>query len=145
MAITETIRSDLIGAMKEKNLPVKAVTQILSARFKNEEISLKRPLTEEEALALVRKELKQTQDSLLDAKKANSDTAEYEAQAAYLASLLPAAMSAEEIAKQVASLAAAAGATNKGEVMRAVMATLKGKADGKEIAAAVDEYLRQNG
>ncbi|MDL2324254.1 GatB/YqeY domain-containing protein [Ruminococcaceae bacterium OttesenSCG-928-A16] len=141
MSIIETIGKDRINAMREKNAPIKAITQIVAAKFKNEEIALKRPVTEEEAQAIVRKELKQTEDSLHDAKTAGRDTEEYSTQMAYLAALLPAAMQPAEIAQTVEAAAAGLGSVSKGEVMKAVMPLLKGKADGKDISAAVDAYL----
>lgn len=141
MSILATINSDKINAMREKNLPIKSVTQILSARFKNEEIELKRALNEDEATAIVRKELKQTEESLKDAQKAAKDTAEYEAQIAYLTALLPAAMSAEQIGEMVNGIASGVANQTKGDIMKAVMAEMKGKADGKLIADAVNAYL----
>lgn len=141
MTIFETISKDRINAMREKNGPVKSVTQIVAAKFKNEEIVLKRPLTEEEGLSILRKELKQTEDSLQDAQRAGSDTEEYRAQIEYLKGLLPAAMTPEAVKAEVAEIAKTLDAPNKGSLMKAVMPALKGRADGKDISAAVDAYL----
>lgn len=139
--LQEKINKDRIEAMKNKNQAVKAATQLLAARFKNEEIELKRALSEEEVLVLVRKELKQTEDSVADAKKAGRDAEEYAQQVAYMTALLPAMMSTEEIAEKVAEAAAGVQPLNKGTLMKAVMPVLKGLADGKDISAAVDAYL----
>lgn len=141
MTILEKIKGDRIQAMKDKNAYIKSVTQILGAKFKNEEIAQKRELAEDELLSIVRKELKQTEESFSDAQKAAKDTAEYEAQIAYLTALLPAAMSEEEVFQRVEKIAKGVEKQNKGDIMKAVMAELKGKADGKVIAQAVDSYL----
>lgn len=138
---SEKIQKDYINSVREKNEPIKSVTQILRAKFKNDEIELKRPLTEEEVLAVVRKELKQTEDSVEDSKAAGRDLTEYQTQADYLAALLPAALSPEEITDEVILAAQGLSQVNKGTLMKAAMASLKGRADGKEISAAVDAYL----
>lgn len=141
MTLQEQINSDRIQAMKDKNAYLKSVTQILGAKFKNEEIAQKRPLQEEEVLSILRKELKQTEESLLDSQKAGKDTQEYQAQIAYLKALLPAEMSQEQVNQLVENIAKSVEKQNKGEIMKAVMAQLKGQADGKMISAAVDQYL----
>lgn len=143
MSIKEKVTADRIQAMKDKNAPVKSITQILAARFKNEEIELKRELSDAEVISLVRKELKQTQDSLADAKKAGQDGAEYARQVEYLTSLVPAELTEEQVRDKVAAIAAGIpqGSLNKGSLMKAVMAELKGQVDGKVISQAVDACL----
>lgn len=141
MSTKEKIQQDYITAVREKNAEVKAIVQILRARLKNDEIEIKRELTEVEVLAIIRKELKQTQDSIKDSKAAGRDGTEYEIQAEYLASLLPAALTKEEIQEEVSAVAAKLDPVNKGTLMKAAMGSLKGRADGKGISAAVDAYL----
>ena len=61
--------------------------------------------------------------------------------------ILPKQMDSEEVANAVQAIVEQAGVEltvkNKGQVMKAVMAELKGKADGKLIGTVVDSLLSE--
>jgi uncharacterized protein YqeY len=97
-------------------------------------------------LDLIRREVKQRRDSIeayTQAKRPDLVAIE-EAEAAVLATYLPAQMSRDEIAavaRDVIERVGATGPADKGKVMPVIMAELKNKAEGRDINAIVTELL----
>lgn len=143
---TARLRADKMAALKEKDtVKNKVITMLMSGMtYKRKELG--RDLTEQECLDVIAKELKQEKEALDLAAGREDKIAELQTEIAILESYLPKQLSAEEVAAKVAELVAAAGLEttikNKGMIMKAVMAELKGKADGKVIGAAVDALLK---
>ena len=103
-------------------------------------------LGDTDALAVVRKEIKKLQDSVDGAEKAGRPEAVDAAKAeiAVLEKYLPAAMSADELAKLVETVIAELGATSKkdmGGVMKALQERVAGRADSKSISTEVAKRL----
>ncbi|MEQ2561446.1 GatB/YqeY domain-containing protein, partial [Sutterella wadsworthensis] len=67
----EQLMKELKQAMKEKDVLKKGLLQLLIAGIKNEEIKEKRELTKDEQLTVIKRELKQTKDSLEQAVNAD--------------------------------------------------------------------------
>jgi hypothetical protein len=144
MALLETIQNDLKSAMREKKTVELSTLRGLSAAIKNEEIA-KRPatLTEDDLLAVVKREVKKLNDAIADFETGGRAdlAAEYRAQAVVLSGYLPAQASEDEVRKAVKDVLAAASDKNFGAVMKAAMAALKGKADGQIVSKIVKEEL----
>ena len=64
MSKYETIREDMIKAMKDRNKQRKDVLSYLLGVLKNVEIEKRRPLTDDEVNEVINKQIKQTQDVL---------------------------------------------------------------------------------
>ncbi len=114
----------------------------LLSDFGNAEIHLGHALGDAEQLDVVRKAIKRRQESV-DAytKAARMDLADKEAaEITELSQYLPPAVDESEIRAAVKA-AIAAGATDLGKVMGAVMPQFKGRADGKIVTAIVRESL----
>jgi uncharacterized protein YqeY len=149
MALQKRIDEDLIAAMRAKDSARLGVLRMLKAALKNAAIDkagAEGELEDSEAIAVVRKQVKQRQDSIESFEKGGrSELAEKErAEIAVLNSYLPQAMSEEELKRMVAETIAETGATSRaqmGVVMKALQQKVAGRADGKTLSAEVQRQL----
>ncbi len=116
----------------------------------NEVVAKKRKpdefLTDEEALAVLKRAANQRKDSIEQFTQAGRpELAEPElAELAIINSYLPTLMSRDEIAKVVAEKLAELGPIDKsgaGKFMGLIMKELAGKADGPDVKAVIDELV----
>ena len=109
---------------------------------RNREIELRRALTDDDVIDVIRKGIKKRRESVeLYAKAGRADLADKEqSEAASLEVYLPAQVDPEELRAAVRA-AIAAGATNIGAVMARVMPQFKGRAEGGTINALAREEL----
>jgi uncharacterized protein YqeY len=103
-------------------------------------------LDDAEAAQVIRKQVKQRQDSIESFEKGGrAELAEKEKQElAILHQYLPQAMSVEELSKAVREAIAEVGATSKaqmGAVMKVLQAKVAGRADGKSLSQEVQRQL----
>ena len=150
MTLHEQIKSEMKEAMKAKDaIKLSAVRNMLAA-FTNEAVVVgKTPqdlLDDEQALAVIRRLAKQRKDSIEQFTGAGRmDLVEPEqAELALLEHYLPQMMSRTDITPIVIAKKAELQITEKakaGQLMAAVMKDLKGKADGTDVKAIVDEML----
>ena len=120
---------------------------MVKAAIKNAEIDLrKHELTDAEATTVLMKEAKKRKESIAMYRQGNRPelAAAEEAELTAISSYLPTQMSDEEIAMAVGATVAELKPTPKdfGRVMSAVMAKVKGQADGNRVAAAVKQLLK---
>jgi len=149
MALQKRIDEDLIAAMRAKDSARLGVLRMLKAALKNAAIDkagAQGELEDSEAMAVVRKQVKQRQDSIDSFEKGGrSELAEKErAEIAVLSSYLPQAMSGEELKRVVAETIAETGATSRaqmGAVMKALQQKVAGRADGKTLSVEVQRQL----
>jgi uncharacterized protein len=149
MSFQARIDADLKEAMKAQQAERLGVLRMLKAALKNAAIEkggIHFELSDADATAVVRKELKKRQDSIESFTKGGRPelAAKETSEAAILASYLPQALSAEELAALVAACIAEAGATSKaqmGAVMKLAVEKSAGRADGKALSAVVAAAL----
>ncbi|MCE9609857.1 MAG: GatB/YqeY domain-containing protein [Chthoniobacter sp.] len=149
MNFQERIDHDLKEAMKARAAERLGVIRMLKSALKNvaiEKGGLHFVLDDATALAVVRKELKKRQDSIESFEKGNRPelAAKEKAEAEILATYLPQALSAEELAALVAACIAETGATSKkemGAVMKLANERAAGRADGRALSTAVNAAL----
>ena len=103
-------------------------------------------LSDAEAAQVIRKQVKQRQDSIESFEKGGrTELAEKEREElSILNAYLPQAMSADDVAKLVRETIAEIGATSKsqmGAVMKALQAKVAGRVDGKTLSAEVSRQL----
>jgi uncharacterized protein YqeY len=144
--LIEQIDADLKQALKEKNEIVLSSLRNLKAALGNAEIEKKQPLTDDEALTVLAKKVKQHKDSIESFTKGDrEDLAKHEIdQMAVLQKYLPAQMSESEVEAIVKKVIADLNATSAdfGKVMKLVVAKVKGRADGSLISKFVKEQLK---
>src|SRR5579862_8824054 len=140
------LQSDLNASRKAQDKPATLLLGTIVSDVKNREIELKRDLTDDDVMEVLRRGIKKRRESLEMFEKGNrADLAATEAaQVKQLEAYLPAGPSTDEIRAAVRA-AIAGGATNVGAVMAAVMPKFKGKAEGGTINAVVREELGKPG
>ncbi len=143
-ALLARLQQELIGARKARDPHRTLVLSTIVSDIKAREIDLARPLTDDDALDVVRKGIKKRRESVEAYRSAGrAELAEKEAaEVAVLEAYLPPAADPDAIRAAVRE-AIAGGATNIGAVMGAVMPRFKGSADGAVINRIVREELAQ--
>ena len=146
MKLTEKIRADLTEAMKARDAARLSTLRMLQAALKNEQINVGHELSDEEAMTVIRKAMKQRQDSIEQYTNAGrTELADKErAEMDLLKTYLPAELSEEELEAGMREIIASVGAQSKkdlGKVMKEATAKFKGRADGKKIQEVVSRLL----
>ncbi|GGA36417.1 hypothetical protein GCM10007416_06660 [Kroppenstedtia guangzhouensis] len=147
MSLIERLNQDMKTAMKNKEKTTLSVIRMVRSSIKNKEIELQHSLTEEEALDVVAKELKQQRDSLREFEQVGREDLAQKArdEIAVLERYMPEQLTDAELKKIVQETIASTGAASKadmGKVMKAVMPRVKGRADGKRVNRLVQEGLQ---
>ena len=149
MNLSERVDSELKTAMREKNAIKLGVLRMLKAALTNATIEkggADSKLTDAEAAQVIRKQVKQRQDSIESFEKGGRAelAAKEKEELSILQSYLPQAMSTDEISKVVQETITEVGASSKaqmGAVMKALQAKVAGRADGKTLSAEVQRQL----
>jgi len=149
MTLQEGLDSDLKDAMRARDANKLGVLRMLKSALKNAAIEkggAAATLEDAEATQVVRKQVKQRQDSIESFEKGGrTELAEKErAEIAILQQYLPAAMSGEELSRLVRETIAELGATSKaqmGAVMKALGPKVAGRADGRTVSQEVQRQL----
>jgi uncharacterized protein len=141
--VGEALRAALTAARKAQDKPRTLVLSTILANLKNREIELKRPVTSDDAIDVLRKGIKTRRESVEQYTAANRpELADAERfQIAVLEEFLPPAVDPEQIRAAVRQ-AIAGGARDIGKVMGQVLPQFKGRADGKDVNRIVREELQ---
>ena len=148
--IHDQIKADLKPAMLAKQTEKVSVLRGLLAAFTNELVAKKRKpddkLTDEKALAVIRRAAKQRQDSIDQfTQGGRADLAEGEkAELAIVQTYLPAQMNEVEIEKVVSAKIKELAVTDKkemGKLIGTLMKDLKDRADGARVKQVVEKLL----
>src|SRR5260370_30589774 len=135
--------------MRDKNALKLSVLRMLKAALTNATIEkggTDSKLTDNDATQVIRKQVKQRQDSIESFEKGGRPelAAKEKEELSILQSYLPQAMSADEMSKIVRETIAEVGASSKaqmGVVMKALQAKVSGRADGKTRSVEVQKQL----
>ena len=145
--LEEKILNDYKEGLKNKDAVKSSTLSFLRAELKNVAIDKrKETLDDADVISVVKKQIKQHQDSVEQFQKGNrQDLAEKEAkELEILKSYLPRQLSAEEIKKIIEEVIASTGAQgpkDMGRVMKEAMAKAGQAADGKTVSDLVKERL----
>ena len=147
--ISEQIMAEMKEAMKAKQTVVLNALRALKSAMTNAAIekgNLHAVLTESEELAVIRKQLKQREDSVDQFKKAGREDliSKEEEEIVVIKRFLPAELSEEETIAILDAVVAEIGATSKkemGQVMKLMQERTAGRVNGKLLAQLVAKKL----
>ncbi|MDE6608454.1 MAG: GatB/YqeY domain-containing protein [Lachnospiraceae bacterium] len=147
MSKIDEVRAQMVTAMKSGDKERKETLSMLLAALKNKAIDKREDLTEAEEFEVVKKEIKQTKETLELAPKDRTDIIEQcEKRLAVLKEFAPEEMSEEAIREVISGVLQELGITgptakDKGKIMKELMPKVKGKADGALVNKIVGEML----
>ena len=144
--LTEQIRADLTESMKARTAERTSTLRMLQSAFKYEQIEAGHELSDEEALSIIRKAVKQRLDSIDQFTKGNRPelAAKEQSEMELLKTYLPPELTDAELESGLREIIASTGAQSKkdlGKVMKEATARYKGRADGKKIQEMVSRLL----
>lgn len=148
MSIREQISGDIKNAMKAKEMEKLGALRMVQAAFKNREIELRpEPMTDDEALNVLKKLVKQRKESIEQfAAAGRQDLVDNETkELTLLETYMPAQMGREQIEKIVLEAIAETGAKTvkeMGLVMKAAQAKAGGAADNKIMSEVIKSKLQ---
>lgn len=137
MAKVDTVRAAMVQAMKDGNKERKNALSMLLSALKNATIDKREELTDEESDVVIRKEIKQTQETLDTTPADRTDLIDQcRLRIAVYQEFVPRMMDAGEIDGVITEVLGELGidvptARDKGRIMKVLMPRVKGKADGK--------------
>ncbi len=145
--MVEKLKNDIIQSMKSRNKERLEVLKMVKAAMDLEHIDKKREINDDLLLDIVNKQIKMCRDSITEFEKANrQDLVEKtEQEIAILMEYLPEQLSKEEVMAAIEKIFADINPTSQkdmGKVMKEANASLKGKADMKEVSSIIKEKLQ---
>ncbi len=146
MSLTEQLQADMKTAMRGGDTLRRDTLRMAMAAAQNAAKDKRAPLTDEETIEVLGREVKKRRESIAAYESAGRDdlAAKEQAEIDILAPYLPEQLGEEEIRALAREAVAASGATSPkdmGRVMSGLMPTLKGRADGKTVSRIVNEEL----
>lgn len=149
MSKIEQVQKEMIAAMKAKDTERKETLTLLLSAMKAKAKDKREALNEEEENTIILKEVKQAEESLAGAKKAQrQDLMDMnEKRIAVLKEFAPAQMDEAEIRKVIEEVLSKLGIEeptpqDKGKIMKELMPLVKGKADGGLVNRLVGEKMK---
>lgn len=137
MSKIDTVRAEMVAAMKAGNKERKEILSLLLAALKNKAIDKRDDLTEEEENQVVLKEIKQLNETLETTPASREDIInQCHFRISVLEEFAPKMMTADEIRQVISEVLSALSietptGKDKGPIMKELMPKVKGKADGK--------------
>ena len=150
MSLKARIQEDVKAAMRAQDKRRLGALRLVSAAIKQREVDERIELDDSQVVAVLRKMLKQRQDSLTQFRAGGrDDLADQEAfEIALIEGFLPQALGVEEVDAIVARCVAEVGATSArdmGKVMARMKELVEGRADMGVVSARVKERLARLG
>ena len=146
MSLKEQLTEDMKAAMRAKESGRLAAVRLIIAEVKRKELDEQTELNDTQVLAVIEKMIKQRKDSITQFEAGGrADLADVEkAELAILSTYMPAGLSDEEIAAEVAAAVAATGASgpqDMGKLMGVLKPKLAGRADMTVVSSLVKKAL----
>ena len=144
MGLKEQITEDMKAAMRAKEAGKLGTIRLIISEIKRKEVDERIEVTDEQVLAIVEKMIKQRKDSITQFEAGNrQDLADIEkAELVVLNAYMPAGLSDEQIAAEVAAAVAASGAAGPQD-MGKVMALIKPKMPKGTDMSAVSALIKK--
>ena len=146
MTLKERITEDMKAAMRAGETAKRDAIRLLQAAIKQKEVDDRIVLDDAAVVAVIDKMLKQRRDSITQyeaaARQDLADAEKFEAE--LLTTYMPAGLSADEVAGEIAAavqVTGAAGPGDMGKVMAVLKPKLAGRADMTEVSKLVKARL----
>lgn len=144
--IKQAIDNAMKDAMRAKEKQRLGTIRLILAAFKQREVDERIDITDEVALQILDKMIKQRRDSIAQFAAAKRDdlVANEQFEVALIQEFMPAALSADEIQKVISEAISQTGATtakDMGQVMAVVKPQLQGRADMGEVSKLIKTLL----
>ena len=141
-----TINNNYITETKNGNKKAVATIKLLKGAILLKEKEKKEPLTDDEIISIVEKQIKMRKDAIKEFEKANREDLinEYNEEIDVLSKYMPEALSIEEINKIIDDAFNKINPTSMKEfglIMKEVTPLLKGKADLSEVSKLIKDKL----
>lgn len=146
MTILDRLNADLKKAMKDRDAERLATLRLAISAMNYRRIERNAPLSDEEQLEVVRKQVKQRDDSISEFKRGGREdlAARETREREILSGYLPQELGSGELLQAVSAALEPLGAQPQfGAAMKAAMAQLKDRAGGKAIQEAVRSVLEK--
>ena len=146
-SLRDQLLMDIKVAMKSKqDLKLQAL-RLVHAELKNQEIEQKKPVTDMQMVSILKKQIKQYEESLVQYEKANrpEGAKEQKEKMQIIQSYLPKPLSEEElksVVNKVISQLQVRSAKQMGMVIKEVQLQTSGSADNRQLVALVKERLQ---
>ena len=146
MELQSRAAQELQAAMKNRDAVRTSTLRLLISAFRNKEVEKKKTLTDAEALEVIQAEAKRRREAIEEFKKCSRpDLADKEkSELDLLQAYLTPDMSEDELRTLAESTVQSVGAKSPqdmGRVMSALMPQIKGRDDGKQSQAIVQQLL----
>lgn len=146
MTLIDKLTEDMKAAMKSGETATLSTIRMVRTALTNKRIELGRDLEDVDVVNVLQKEVKQRRDAAAQYQDANRPelASKEKAEIEVLERYLPAQLSDEELESLVRAVVegtGAAGMSDMGKVMSALMPKLDGRADGTRVSAAVRSAL----
>lgn len=140
--LKDQVFEQLKQAMKNKDVLAKGVLQLVKSALDSAEKDKGAALTPDEEIAIINREVKQTNQSLEGAKQAGRDDliANEEAKLELLKGFLPKQLSEDEVAEALKAAGITAG-MSMGDAMKIAKPLLNGQAEGAVISKVVKALI----
>lgn len=148
MSKIDEVRAEMVTAMKNKDKERKDSLSMLLSALKNKAIDKREDLTPDEENEVIKKEIRQTKETLETAPADRTDIIEQcEKRLAVYKEFVPEDLSEDAIREIVKGVLSDLGiatptAKDKGKIMKELMPKLKGKAEGSVVNKIVGEFLQ---
>jgi uncharacterized protein YqeY len=146
VSLSEQLQADMKNAMRDGDAHRRDTLRMVIAAVQNSAKEKREPLSDEEVLAVITKQVKTRRESIKAFQDAGRDdlAAKEQSEIDVLTPYLPARLDEDEVRALVVEAVASTGASSPkdmGRVMGALMPKVKGRADGKLVSSLVNEEL----
>ena len=150
MTLNERLQGALTSAIRARDELRRETLRMAIAAAYNEQKAARRPLTDDEVIAVLARELTRRRESIEAFRSGGREdrAAREEAEAAVIAEFLPRALSEEELREMVRAAIAETGASTPrdlGRVMGALAPRTRGRAEGRVVSEMVTRELANPG
>ena len=150
MALNDRLETEIREAMRRRDQPRVDALRFLKNALQMTEIERRKPLDDSGFLEVVAKQARERRESIrmFELGHRVDLVAKESAELAILEEYLPAQMGEDELRKLVQAVISEVGATTvreKGKVMGKLMPQVRGKADGAQVNALVEQLLGAGG